>query len=154
MTNHAHLLATPGDQGCAGMMKELSQGYAHYFNRRYHRTGTLWEGRFRSCLVQSERYVLACYRYIELNPVRAGMVTRPGEYRWSSYCTNAEGKVKGFVEPHAVYESLGREAYRELCGIAVPDSDAEEIRKATRVGCVVGARRRGRGRQPKADRDK
>ena len=81
MTNHVHLLLTPGDaQACATLMRDLGQGFVQYFNRRYERSGTLWEGRFRSCLVESARYVLACYRYIELNPVRAGMVADASSY--------------------------------------------------------------------------
>ena len=86
MTNHVHLLLTPArDDSAALMMKHLGQRYVQYVNRTYRRSGTLWEGRFRSCLTQSEDYVLACYRYIELNPVRAGMVLKPQDYRWSSY---------------------------------------------------------------------
>src|SRR3954465_1524351 len=78
MPNHVHLLATPQrPDSCAVLMKDLSQRYAHYFNEKYQRTGTLWEGRFRSCVAESARYALACYRYIELNPVRAGIVPHP-----------------------------------------------------------------------------
>ena len=92
MTNHVHLLATPrAANACALLMKNLGQRYVQYVNRSRERTGTLWEGRFRSCIAQSERYVMACYRYIELNPVRAGMVARAGDYRWSSYLANAGG---------------------------------------------------------------
>ena len=84
MTNHVHLLVTPERADSAALtMKHLGQRYVHYINRAYKRSGTLWEGRFRSCLAQSEDYVLACYRYIELNPVRAGIVRHPREYRWS-----------------------------------------------------------------------
>ena len=89
-------------------------------NRTYHRSGTLWEGRFRSCLTQEETYLLSCQRYIELNPVRADMVAHPAEYRWSSYRANAQGEVDPLLKPHALYEALGRDAasrqavYREL----------------------------------------
>ena len=93
MTNHVHLLITPNAAGaCTGLMRDLGQRYVQYFNRRHERTGTLWEGRFRSCLVESAHYVLACYRYIELNPVRARMVDDPAEYRWSSYRCHAMGE--------------------------------------------------------------
>ena len=93
MTNHVHLLLTPHTpDACARLMKNLGQCYVQGVNQRLRRTGTLWEGRFHSCLVTAERYVLACYRYIELNPVRAGMVAAPGEYRWSSYRANAEAR--------------------------------------------------------------
>jgi len=89
MTNHVHLLLTPGDiDGPATLMCKLGQRYVPYFNRRYGRTGTLWEGRFKSFLVESARYVLGCYRYIELNPVRAGMVAAPAAYAWSSHGGN------------------------------------------------------------------
>src|SRR5262245_51438159 len=86
MTNHVHLLVTPETpESCALMMKNLGQRYVQTVNRRLERSGTLWEGRFKSGIVQSDGYVLACYRYIELNPVRAGMVKDPAQYRWSSY---------------------------------------------------------------------
>lgn len=90
MTNHVHFLATPDDENAISRtMKVVGSRYAQYVNKKYRRTGTLWEGRHRSSLVQSERYLLTCMRYIECNPVRAQMVTRPEEYRWSSYGTNA-----------------------------------------------------------------
>ena len=86
MTNHVHLLLTPEKENSAALlMKNLGQRYVQYINRTYRRSGTLWEGRFRSCLTQTEDYVLACYRYIELNPVRANMVNHPRAYPWSSY---------------------------------------------------------------------
>ena len=93
MTNHVHLLLTPEKaNSVALLMKNLGQRYVQYVNRVYRRSGTLWEGRFRSCLTQTDDYVLACYRYIELNPVRAAMVRHPRDYRWSSYPANADGK--------------------------------------------------------------
>ena len=102
------------------MMKHLGQRYVQYVNRAYRRSGTLWEGRFRSCLTQSEDYVLACYRYIELNPVRAGMVRHPRDYRWSSFHANGDGKQDPLVTSHEQYrrldrnEAMRREAYRAL----------------------------------------
>src|SRR6185437_7202364 len=85
MTNHVHLLLTPSDaKACATLMRSLGQRYVQYFNRRYERSGTLWEGRPQSCLVDSTSYVLGCYRYIELNPVRAGMISPGTKYEWSS----------------------------------------------------------------------
>lgn len=93
MTNHVHLLLTPEKEESASLlMKHLGQRYVQYINRTYKRSGTLWEGWFRSCLTQDEAYVLACYRYIELNPVRTNMVSHPRHYRWSSYHVNAEEK--------------------------------------------------------------
>ncbi len=133
-------------------MKRLGQYHVQRINRRLGRTGTLWEGRFRSCLITSESYILACYRYIELNPVRAGLVGTPDEYRWSSYCVNAGSAGTEFVRPHDVYEALGpnpgqrAQAYRELCKAAPPAPVLEELRKATRLGYVPGAPRRKPGR--------
>src|ERR1700694_2194333 len=113
MTNHVHLLLTSkGAENCAVLMKHMGQLHSQYFNKRYKRTGSLWEGRFRSCLVQSDSYVLACYRYIELNPVRAGMVSSAAQYFWSSYATNAEGRTNGLLQPHPAYESLGQNRER------------------------------------------
>ncbi|MGA2291635.1 transposase [Bradyrhizobium sp.] len=82
------------------VLKHLGQRYVQHVNRTYRRGGMLWEGRFRSCLAQSERYVLARYRYIELNPHRAGMASHPRQYRWSSYRINAEGKASDLIAPH------------------------------------------------------
>jgi putative transposase len=148
MTNHVHLLLTPLQaDGCALLMKHLGQRYVQHVNRTYRRSGTLWEGRFRSCLVQSERYVLACYRYIELNPLRAGMVSHTRRYRWSSYRSNAEGKASHLIEPHDQYTRLGRspdarrEAYRTLFREALDEAAVAEIRAATNGGFVLGAAR-------------
>src|SRR5438132_1460907 len=92
MTNHVHLLLTPRSEAACGLlMKHVSQLHSQYMNRKYGRTGGLWEGRFRSSVVQSESYLLACYRYIELNPVRAALVSHPADYDWSSYRVNAQG---------------------------------------------------------------
>jgi len=148
MTNHVHLLLTPQRaDGCALLMKHLGQRYVQHVNRTYRRSGTLWEGRFRSCLAQSERYVLACYRYIELNPRRAGMVGHPRQYRWSSYRINAEGKASSLVEPHDQFVRLGRspearrQAYRALFRDASDEAVVNEIRVATNGGFVLGAAR-------------
>jgi putative transposase len=101
-TLHVHLLVTPERTDSASlMMKHLGQRYVQYINRSYRRSGTLWEGRFRSCLTQDEGYILTCYRYIELNPVRAAMVAHPGEYRWSSYAVNGQGLCNPVITPHA-----------------------------------------------------
>ncbi len=101
MTNHVHLLLTPRKADAAGrLMKLLGQRYVQHVNRLYRRSGTLWEGRFRSCIVQDEAYLLGCSRYIELNPVRAGMVEEPSVYRWSSYRANVLGEAEGLIEAH------------------------------------------------------
>ena len=108
MTNHVHLLMTPDEAGqIARVMQSLGRRYVRYVNDRYHRTGTLWEGRYRACLVDSEDYLLRCYRYIELNPVRAAMVSAPVDYAWSSYRKNALGIDDNLVRPHRAYLALG-----------------------------------------------
>lgn len=138
MSNHVHLLMTPPSaEACAGMMRELGQRYTRYFNRQYTRTGTLWEGRFGSCLVESARYVLACYRYIELNPVRPGMAQRPEDYEWSSHAANRGRRADALVTPHVEFLALGIEAearyraYIELIQEALEPAIVGEIRKAT-----------------------
>jgi putative transposase len=121
-------------------MRDLGQRYVQYFNRRHGRSGTLWEGRYRSCLAESARYVLACYRYIELNPVRAGIVHHPREYAWSSYAINTGARTDPFVRPHAEFEALGtglaarQEAYRALFADALESSMVIAIREATNSG--------------------
>ncbi len=153
MTNHVHLFLTPHAQdACARLMKNVGQRYVQRVNARRGRSGTLWEGRFYSCLVPSERYALACYRYIERNPVRPGMVTDPAEYRWSSYGANAQGGERSWTTPHAAYLAISEnaeqraEGYRGMCAVPLSAEVLDDIRKATRRGYVVGtpARRRGR----------
>jgi putative transposase len=145
MTNHVHLLLTPVEADSASrMMKHLGQRYVQYVNRVSTRTGTLWEGRFRSCLTQAEDYVLACYRYIELNSVRAGMVTHPKHYRWSSYAANAEGKADPVITTHDQYRRLGRtgdsrqEAYRALFRAHLDPATVTQIRQATNGNYALG----------------
>lgn len=148
MTNHVHLLLTPHKPHSASLlMKHLGQRYVQYINRTYQRSGTLWEGRFRSCLTQSEDYVLACYRYIELNPVRAGMVIQPKDYRWSSYHTNALGKASNLITPHEEYlrighdEEIRREAYRALFKAHIDEEIVGQIRNATNGNYALGSER-------------
>ena len=145
MTNHVHLLLTPARADSASLlMKHLGQRYVQYINRQYQRSGTLWEGRFRSCLTQSQDYVLACYRYIELNPERAGMVRHPRDYRWTSYPANAEGKGDRLLTAHAQYLRLGtdaqqrREAYRALFKAHVDEELLSQIRQATNGNYALG----------------
>jgi putative transposase len=108
MGNHVHLLMTPASvDGCINLMRDLGQRYVQYFNRHHGRTGTLWEGRFRSSLVESSMYVLACYRYIELNPVRAAMVKSACAHRWSSHAANSGVRLDAFIEPHPDFRALG-----------------------------------------------
>lgn len=145
MTNHVHLLLTPQQQQSASLlMKHLGQRYVQYVNRTYRRSGTLWEGRFRSCLTQSEDYVLTCYRYIELNPVRANLVAHPAHYRWSSYAANAQGRYDRVLVPHAEYLRLGqtdsdrREAYAALFRAHLEAPRIDEIRSATNGNYALG----------------
>ena len=147
MTNHVHLLATPatGD-GISRMMQHLGRHYVRYFNHVHGRTGTLWEGRFKACLVQDTAYLLHCYRYIECNPVRAGMVSDPADYRWSSYRVNALGIESSLCTPHEIYCSLGQgdgrlAAYRALFAPHVDGEPIAEIREATRRGHALGDER-------------
>lgn len=146
MTNHVHLLITPNERASAALlMKHLGQRYVQYVNRTYGRSGTLWEGRFRSCIAHGERYVLTCYRYVELNPVRAGLVAHPRAYRWSSYRTNAEGERSATVAPHPHYLALGENeharcsAYRVLFESALDPQLLTQIRSATNGNYVLGA---------------
>jgi putative transposase len=148
MTNHVHLLLTPQQaDGASQLMQRLGQHYVQYVNRTYRRSGTLWEGRFRSCLAQSEDYVLACYRYIELNPVRAGVVRQPADYRWSSYRVNGQGTRSRLVVPHEEYLRLGTnapdrcEAYRALLREQLDADVVTEIRDATNGNIALGNER-------------
>jgi putative transposase len=145
MDNHVHLLVTPSRaSGCARLMKWIGQLHAQCMNRTHGRSGTLWEGRFRSGIVQSERYLLACHRYIELNPVRAGMVRHPRDHRWSSYRGNAEGAADPLLTPHEEYLQLGttdaerHRAYAELFASELAPEDLAEIREAASGGFVLG----------------
>jgi putative transposase len=141
MTNHVHLLVTPGSaESCTALMRDLGRHYVPYFNRRHERTGTLWEGRFRSCIAESARYVLACYRYIELNPVRAQMVDHPEDYPWSSYAVNSGALTDRFVSPHPEFAALATRpdkrhaAYRALFEEQMDEVLLEAIRDATNSG--------------------
>jgi putative transposase len=150
MGNHVHLLVSSATRyGVAALMKALGQRYTQYVNRVYKRSGTLWEGRYRSCLTQDEQYLLTCQRYIELNPVRACMVAHPWEYRWSSYRANALGEVNPLIDPHPLYLSLGREAperqaaYRSLFRNELAPSEIDTIRRATTGNFALGDLRFG-----------
>lgn len=145
MTNHVHLLLTPmNHDSISKCMQYLGRLYVRYFNYRYKRSGTLFEGRFRSCLIQDKKYFLACQRYIELNPVRGGIVVDPADYVWSSYRAHALGKSIEMWQPHSEYLALGQtrsarlRAYRTLF---ISELDAElitDIRDALNTGLVLG----------------
>ncbi len=145
MTNHVHLLITPMiDHGISQMMQSLGRRYVCYINKTYHRTGTLWEGRYKSSLVDSDNYLLTCMRYIELNPVRANMVEHPAEYKWSSYRVNGQGEYQSIIEPHPSYLELGssdmlrQTAYRELFSDQIDAVTLHEIRQSLNHELVFG----------------
>lgn len=148
MTNHVHLLVTPSQKSSVAiLMKSLGQRYVQYVNRIYQRSGTLWEGRYRSCIAQQERYLLLCQKYIELNPVRAGLVAHPGEYQWSSYRANAQEEESDLLSPHPLFMNLGRTcaarlaAYRALFRSALSSEIADEITNATNGNFALGDER-------------
>lgn len=148
MTNHVHLLITPRtEQSIGKTLQMLGRYYVQYFNYTYNRTGTLWEGRYKAALIDSENYLLTCYRYIELNPVRAAMVDHPSDYPWSSYRYNALGQSDAIVTPHPEYRRLGRlanerqSAYRALFKTRIAERTLEDIRQATNKAWVLGSNR-------------
>lgn len=153
MTNHVHLLLTPREStGCAQLMKHVAQRYSWRMKTKTGRSGTLWEGRFFSALVLTETYALACYRYIDLNPVRDGLAAHAAGYQWSSYRANARMRIDDFLVPHAAYLALATDtpqrasAYVALCDTSLDQSLIEDIRKATKGGYSIGTVRRPRGR--------
>jgi putative transposase len=145
MPDHFHLLLTPWQEdGIGKLMQYVGRYYVQYFNRRYERMGTLWEGRYRATLVDPRSYLLPCSRYVELNPVRAGLVAEPADYGWSSYAANAEGQEDGLVTAHPEYRKLGRShkarqaAYRESFDQPLDDDLLGRIRAATNKAWVLG----------------
>ena len=176
MTNHVHLLVTPGRaSSLPRVMQSLGRRYVRHVNAAHRRSGTLWEGRYRAAPIDSEAYFLDCCRYVELNPVRAGLARHPREYRWSSYRAHAEGAADTLVGDHPIYRSLGRgpaarqEAYREHFRDRLEPDFVDALRHATNGGWALGdqrfkqavAKAAGRrvaplpkGRPPKARKDK
>jgi putative transposase len=174
MTNHVHLLLTPKRaQALPTLFISLGRRYVQYINRSFRRTGTLWDSRYKSSLIQAEPYLLACQRYIELNPVRAAMVNDPAHYRWSSYRSNALGRADARLTPHALYEALGRSdndrqaAYRALFRSQLDRAAIDDIRLAlnqsqplgdqrfyAKIEHVIGVRREAKPRgRPRLARD-
>lgn len=136
MDNHVHMLATPSDVGDIGRcMQRLGRQYVGLFNARHRRTGTLWEGRYKACLVDSERYVLTCQRYIELNPLRARITDDPAAYRWSSCAAHLGERTRPLLTPHPAWQALGRDpatratAWRHLLDEAIGDEEMTKIRR-------------------------
>lgn len=145
MTNHVHLLASPHtQQSIPKTLQSVGRRYVQYFNTTYGRTGTLWEGRYKATIIDSDRYLLTCMRYIELNQVRAGIVGHPREYPWSSHAANALGDENKLISEHILYKQLGgdaaerQSAYRQLFRAAIGRADLEAIRESTNKGWVLG----------------
>lgn len=164
MTNHIHLLLTPADPaGASRLMQAMGRRYVPYVNQLYERSGTLFEGRFKAGIVNAEEYLFNCYRYIELIPVRAGIVTHPADYRWSSCRYHALSEPNALVHDHALFESLDRdpirrrEAYSALLRTELAPDTLATIRTATNRGQALGNDRfrdmiesaRGRASPPK-----
>ncbi|CAN5278093.1 transposase [soil metagenome] len=146
MPNHLHLLASPSDTtGLARMMQLVGRHYVPYFNRKYERVGTLWQGRFKAAVIDSERYFMTCTRYIELNPVRAALVSEPENYIWSSYAHHTGAKADALITEHALYWALGntpfeREAaYKDLVKQVIPSAVVAALSNATIKGWALGS---------------
>jgi putative transposase len=148
MTNHVHLLLAPESDGLSvsSLMKVLAGRHTRRFNRRYGRTGTLWEGRFHASLVETDRYLLACGAYIDLNPVRAGIAARPEDYRWSSYAVRAGLVRNTWLDPDPALGGLARSeeesraAYRDYVDQGVPSRDMASIRRALKRNQLTGGK--------------
>lgn len=145
MSNHFHLLATPQtDKGLPQMMQAVGRSYVRYFNDLHERSGTLWEGRYRSTLIQADRYLLACMAYIDLNPVRAGMTPDARDYPWSSHCGLVGLRQDKLIAPHPVYWALantpfGREAaYADLVRAGVSADQQAALTRSTLAGWALG----------------
>jgi putative transposase len=159
MSNHLHLLLTPQkDQALPKMMQAVGRTYVQVFNKVHGRTGTLWEGRYRSTLIQTDRYLLACMAYIDLNPVRAHMVAQPEDYPWSSYVHYTGRRTDRLITPHAFYWGLGntpfaREAaYAELVQAGISADQQGALTDATLSGWALGDASFVAGLQPLTQR--
>jgi len=147
MKNHVHIMATPQEQdSISRMMQEVSRHYVRHFNETYRRTGTLWEGRFKSCLVEPRNYLLRCQQYIELNPVRANIVNAPSDYPWSSYHSNCIEKISSLLTPHEIYLNLGKSdrerilEYRSLFAAHIDEALLRDIRASVNKGLALGSK--------------
>jgi putative transposase len=148
MTNHVHLLMTPEERSSIScVMQYIGRQYVPYVNSKYGRSGTLWEGRFRASTVETSNYLLACYRYIEMNPVRAGIAGHAAEYSWSGYRHNALGQFNGLITPHGEYLALGKtldsrvKSYRRLFDCPMSENQLREIRDFLQSGTPLGNKR-------------
>ncbi len=148
MTNHVHLLLAPKNKESAGnLVKSLGQRYIQYIDHTYKRSGTLWEGRFRSSVIPQNMYLLTCQRYIEMNPVCAEMVVHPGAYKWSSYQANGQAHPSNLITPHSIYRDLGADDterlsdYRKLFRHELDPGEVDKVRKATNGNFAMGSSR-------------
>ncbi len=146
MTNHVHLLLTPGrDKSISQLFQALGRLYVTYINKTYKRSGTLWEGRHKGNIIETQTYFLTCMQYIELNPVRAGMVKHPADYPWSSYSANGQGQSNAILTPHNEYLSLAKEQserlknYRKLLGSKINTQILTDFRESIRSGTPLGS---------------
>lgn len=174
MTNHVHLLLTPKKAATVPkLIMSLGRRYVQYINRTYKRTGTLWDSRYKSSVIQADTYLLTCQRYIELNPVRAAMVDDPAHYRWTSYRRNALGATDSRITPHVLYQAMGQTdksrqtAYRALFRAQLDGAAIDDIRLAlnqnqplgnarfyARIEKATGVRRQARQRgRPRLEAD-
>lgn len=148
MTNHVHLLVTPKRaEDIPRLVMAIGRRYVQTINTTYRRTGTLWDSRYKSSLIQTDTYLLRCQRYIELNPVRAAMVRDPGEYPWSSYRANGLGASDPLLSPHPLYLQLGaspasrQAAYRDLFRTELDEAALSELRLAIQQSQPIGSER-------------
>lgn len=146
MPSHLHILATPTDsEGLARMMQWVGRHYVPYFNRKYSRSGTLWQGRFKATVIDAATYLLMCSRYIEVNPVRSGIVMNPGDYAWSSYAHHIGARHDPLITDHAQYWALGNTpferdaAYKHLAEQALTSKQMEELKETANKGWVLGS---------------
>jgi putative transposase len=148
MPDHVHILATPGNtDSISRTTQSIGRNYVQYFNESYDGSGTIWEGRYRATVIESKQYLLACSRYIEMNPVRNNLVRSPRDYRWSSYAHNALGKHDEMISPHREYLALGSDArsraaaYRAMFKPKLCNEAVQQITDATLKGWVLGSRK-------------
>ena len=145
MSNHLHLLLTPATaEGMPRMMQAVGRSYVRAFNRRHGRSGTLWEGRYRSTVIEAERHLLACMAYIDLNPVRAGLVAEPAEHPWSSHAALVGLRADGVVTPHPLYWALGntpfarQQAYADAVQAGISQQQHAALGRAVHSGWALG----------------
>jgi len=149
MTNHIHLIVDPGNNPdtLGLLMKRIAGRQTRFVNRREHRSGSLWEGRYKSSPIETDRYLLACSRYVELNPIRAGMVTSPDQYRWSSYCAKVGEGMLGWLDRDPCYLALGntdherQTRYHAWMASTIPETEIPLIRQAVQRGQPTGSGR-------------